>query len=228
MIAVGAAAPRVRCLALLLPVLLLSLLVGCGGPVAASPSVAPAGQSSKVSGRAPSAAPKAVPSAVPEARQGRPARSSRVRFMPQSVILPGGARAEVQPAQTVDGELEVPEHVKHVGWWDGSSFAGDPFGTTVIAGHVDSATEGLGFFARLRRVTVGEKVSLTGDGHKATYRVISVQLVAKRALSSDSKAFDQTGDHRLVLITCGGSYDRSRGGYDSNLVVTAVPVGLAR
>jgi len=165
---------------------------------------------------------------VPKARQGRPARSSRIRFQPESVTLPGGARAEVDAAQTVDGELRVPEHVQHVGWWDGSSYAGDPFGTTVIAGHVDSATEGVGFFARLLRVGVGDKVSLGGDGHRATYRIVSVQLVAKRALSSDSHAFDQTGDHRLVLITCAGDYHRDRGGYDSNLVVTGVPVGLAR
>jgi LPXTG-site transpeptidase (sortase) family protein len=148
--------------------------------------------------------------------------------MPQSVTLPGGAHADVLPAQTVDGVLQVPEHVQHVGWWDGSSYAGDPFGTTVIAGHVDSATEGIGFFARLLRVKVGDRVTLNGDGHRASYRIVSVHLVAKRALSTDSHAFDQSGDNRLVLITCAGSYDRSRGGYSSNLVVTAVPIGLAR
>jgi LPXTG-site transpeptidase (sortase) family protein len=131
----------------------------------------------------------------------------------------------VLPARTVDGELQVPEQVQHVGWWDGSSYAGDPFGTTVIAGHVDSATEGIGFFARLLRVEVGDKVSVSGDGHRAGYRVVSVQLVAQQALSSDGHALDQTGDHRLVLITCAGSYHRDRGGYDSNLVVTAVPIG---
>jgi LPXTG-site transpeptidase (sortase) family protein len=151
-----------------------------------------------------------------------------VRFIPESVTLPGGARAEVLPAQTVDGELKVPEHVQHVGWWDGSAYAGDPFGSTVIAGHVDSATEGLGFFYRLRRVTVGEKVTVRGEGHSATYRIVSIHLVAKKALSASSHAFDQTGDHRLVLITCGGAYHRDRGGYDSNLVVTALPVGFAR
>jgi LPXTG-site transpeptidase (sortase) family protein len=144
------------------------------------------------------------------------------------VILPGNAVAEVMPAETVDGELKVPEQVRHVGWWDGSSYAGDPFGTTVIAGHVDSATEGLGFFAKLLKVKAGQRVSLAGAGHRASYRIVSVKLVAKGALSSDSRAFDQTGDHRLVLITCAGEYHRDRGGYDSNLVVTAVPVGLAQ
>jgi LPXTG-site transpeptidase (sortase) family protein len=151
-----------------------------------------------------------------------------VRFVPQLVTLPGGARAEVMPAQTVDGELKVPEQVQHVGWWDGSSYAGDPFGNTVIAGHVDSATEGIGFFARLLRVEVGDKVTVSGDGHRAGYRIVSVQLVAKQALSSDGRALDQTGDHRLVLITCAGNYRRDRGGYDSNLVVTGVPIGPAR
>lgn len=150
-----------------------------------------------------------------------------MRFEPRSLTLPGGAHAPVLPAQTVDGELKVPERVNHVGWWDGSSYAGDPFGTTVIAGHVDSATEGLGFFARLVRVRVGDRVTLRGDGHRAEYRVVSVRLVTKQALSTEGRAFDQTSDHRLVLITCGGSYDRSRGGYSSNLVVTGVPVGLA-
>ena len=34
--------------------------------------------------------------------------------------------------------------------------------------------------------------------------------------------------HRLVLITCTGAYDASRGGYADNLVVTALPIGLAQ
>jgi hypothetical protein len=33
-----------------------------------------------------------------------------------------------------------------VGWWDGSSYVGDPFGPTVIAGHVDVLDRGVGFF----------------------------------------------------------------------------------
>lgn len=200
------------------------VLSGCSVS-AASPSAVPAARRTVAGTTTPASA---KPTAVVEARQGRPARSSRVRFVPERVSLPGGASAEVLPAQTVAGELKVPEHVQHVGWWDGSSYAGDPFGSTVIAGHVDSATEGLGFFARLRRVRVGDRVTLTGAGHRLVYRVVSVRVVVKRALATDGLAFDQTGDPKLVLITCAGSYHRDRGGYDSNLVVTAVPAGLAR
>jgi LPXTG-site transpeptidase (sortase) family protein len=157
-----------------------------------------------------------------------PAPSTRVRFVPASVVLPGGARAAVEPAQTVDTVLAVPENVRHVGWWDGSAYAGDPFGSTVIAGHVDSATQGLGFFARLLRVQRGEVVTLRNGQHLQRYRVTSVRTVAKQALATTSAAFDQTGDHRLVLITCTGAYLPDRGGYQSNLVVIAEPVGAAR
>jgi LPXTG-site transpeptidase (sortase) family protein len=144
------------------------------------------------------------------------------------LTLPGDARARVLPATTVDGELKVPENVDYVGWWDGSAYAGDPFGSTVIAGHVDSATEGLGFFIRLRRVKVGDVVTLGAGSHRLSYRISAVRTVHRQALATDSQAFDQAGPHRLILITCTGAYRRGRGGYESNLVVTGQPLGLAR
>jgi LPXTG-site transpeptidase (sortase) family protein len=122
----------------------------------------------------------------------------------------------------------VPENVRHVGWWDGSARAGEPFGSTVIAGHVDSDTGGIGFFARLLRAKVGDTLTLRADSHRLTYRVTAVKKVARRALATESQAFKQTGPHRLVLITCTGDFHRDRGGYDSNLVVVATPLGLAR
>ena len=134
----------------------------------------------------------------------------------------------MEPARTVRGELQVPSNVSRVGWWDGSAYVGDPFGSTVVAGHVDSATQGIGFFARLLHIQIGGEVTLDGSGHRLTYRVIAVQEVARGALASDSRTFDQTGDHRLVLITCTGAYHPDRGGYDRNLVVIARPLGLAR
>lgn len=131
-------------------------------------------------------------------------------------------------ATTVGGQLQVPAKARNVGWWDGGAEAGDPFGSVVLAGHVDTKTEGLGFFARLLGVRRGEVVVLRGGGHAASYRVVSIASVRKDALATKSGAFDQTGDHRLVLITCTGAYDAARGGYEDNLVVTAVPTGLAQ
>jgi LPXTG-site transpeptidase (sortase) family protein len=189
-----------------------------GGPGAAPTSVASSSAPAGGSGGPP-----------PPAAVGTPAASNRVTFVPDRVVLPGGASAPVEPAVTRDGELAVPEEVRHVGWWDGSAHAGDPFGNTVVAGHVDSATEGLGFFSRLLAVGKGDKVTLRGPGgHHLTYTVRSVRTIKKGALATGSAAFDQTGEHHLVLITCGGQYRRGAGGYDSNVVVTATPDGLAR
>jgi LPXTG-site transpeptidase (sortase) family protein len=159
------------------------------------------------------------PSSVAPARQGRPAESQQIQFIPERLTLPGHATAAVLPAATVDGLLRVPENVRHVGWWDGSARAGEPFGSTVIAGHVDSDTGGIGFFVRLRRIKVGDTVTLRADSHRMKYRVTSVKKVARKALATETQAFKQTGPHRLVLITCTGNFHRSRGGYDSNLIV---------
>jgi LPXTG-site transpeptidase (sortase) family protein len=170
--------------------------------------------------------PAAGPSIAP-AEQVRPATSQSVEFIPNRLTLPGHASAAVLPAATVDGLLKVPENVRHVGWWDGSAWAGEPFGSTVIAGHVDSATGGIGFFARLLRIKVGDTITLQADSHRLKYRVTSVRRVARQALATDSEALKQTGPHRLVLITCTGNYRRDYGGYESNLLVIAKPRGSA-
>jgi LPXTG-site transpeptidase (sortase) family protein len=202
-------------------------ITGCNGGSRPGPSAAAAPTPAAVSGTTrPTGTTESV-APVPPARSGTPAASQRVRFVPAVVVLPGGATAPIQPASTVDGLLVVPEQVQRVGWWDGGAQAGDPFGSVVLAGHVDSATEGLGFFVRLLKVRTGDEIAVRAVGHHATYRVSRVESVPRNALATGSDAFDQAAPHRLVLITCTGAYDRSRGGYQRNLVVTALPVGPA-
>ena len=189
-------------------------------PVAGAGSApVPAGAGSPTGTGSPSAAAERP---TPEAAgEGTRAPSQVKRFVPVKLILPGRDTAKVVPVSTVDGELRVPEHVDHLGWWDGSSWLGDPFGATVIAGHVDSAAEGLGFFAQLLEIRRDDRVQVLGaSGRRQTFTVTSVRTVAQNALAGDSKALAQTGDHRLVLITCAGTYRPGRG-YESNLVVTA-------
>ena len=152
------------------------------------------------------------------------ARSARVRFVPDVLVLPEGSSAPVRPAVTVDGELQVPEDVSHVGWWDGGAYAGDPFGSTVVAGHIDSAEQGLGVFTRLLTLEVDDVITLrSSGGEELTYRVTSTELVDKDALASDTAAFDQAGEHRLVLITCSGRWRPEVDSYESNFIVIAEP-----
>ena len=198
------------------------LLVGCAVPADTGTGAAPAPipATPTGSGSPSAAAERPTPEAAGE---GTRAPSQVKRYVPVELVLPGREKAKVVPVSTVDGELQVPKHVDHLGWWDGSSWLGDPFGATVIAGHVDSATEGLGFFAQLLEIRRDDRVQVLGaDGQRQTFRVTSVRTVAQNALADDSKALAQTGEHRLVLITCTGAYRPGRG-YESNLVVTAAP-----
>jgi sortase (surface protein transpeptidase) len=59
------------------------------------------------------------------------------------------------------------------------------------------------------------------DGKTFEYRVISARRMLKADLPLD--IWSQTGQPRLVLVTCGGPFDSSLGRYRDNIVVTAVP-----
>lgn len=162
------------------------------------------------------------------ARSGIEAASQRSTFVPEEITLPSGDDVKVTPAVTIKGALEVPAAADTAGWWDGSSRAGEPFGSMVIAGHVDTAATGLAPFSQLLRSRVGDVISVAGSGQRLNYRVMAVDIVDKDVLSTSSTTLSQRGDHRLSLITCTGSWDRATRRYDSNLVVTAMPTGRPR
>jgi hypothetical protein len=125
---------------------------------------------------------------------------------------------------TAAGLLAVPADVDRAGWWRGGSRLGDPFGSTLVAAHVDSRTQGLGPFAELLTVSPGASVRL-GSGHLAQrFEVRSRRLVPQGSLVRETWLFDVSGERRLTLVTCAPPYDASRGGYQNLAVIIAVPV----
>ena len=174
----------------------------------------------------PVAVPLGDPSAttpVATAREARPAAGD-TRFVPERIDLPGGTYTAVVPVATVGNELVVPEDPTKVGWWDGSSYVGDPYGSTVIAGHVDAFDRGVGFFFRLWNIKVGERVVLSAGDVRQAYKITKVREVPRTDLVDDAEAFDIGGPPRLVLITCAGEFRPDRRGYSRNLIVVARPV----
>ena len=166
-----------------------------------------------------------VPSTpVATASEARPAASDTPRFIPERIDVASDASAAVVPVATVGRELVVPEDPGRVGWWDGSSYVGDPYGSTVIAGHVDVVDRGLGFFYRLWNVKVGERVVLRAGHLQQAYKITAIRQVARTDLVDDEEVFDIGGPPRLVLITCAGDFRADRGGYSRNLIVVARPV----
>ncbi|HEX2360915.1 MAG TPA: sortase [Jiangellaceae bacterium] len=160
---------------------------------------------------------------IPTAREARPAGGD-TRFVPERIDLPGGVYSAVVPVATVGSELVVPEDPTKVGWWDGSSYVGDPYGSTVIAGHVDVFDRGIGFFFELWNIKVGERVVLSAGDVRQAYKITTVRQVPRTDLVDDAEVFDIAGPPRLVLITCAGEFRPDRGGYSRNLIVVASPV----
>ncbi|WP_426593608.1 class F sortase [Cellulomonas sp. McL0617] len=124
-----------------------------------------------------------------------------------------------------DGEMAIPEDANRAGWYEFGPTPSDPTGSTVVAGHVDSRQTGIGQFAKLRKLGVGASITVTTeDGVKHVYAVTSVEKIAK-AGAPVSQWFDRSGAPRLVLVTCGGAWNRAIGHYSDNVVVTAEPIG---
>ena len=205
-------------------VLALGLLAGCttDGPDDERPA--------RVS--ATSTAP--TPQAEPEADAGLPDVPVAAATLPpaEDVVPPTGVAIDALgislPVESVgvqaDGQMEIPPAAEVAGWYRFGAAPGDAEGTAVIAAHVDSvASAGLGPFARLGDLAVGDTVRVTrADGGVVTYAVTDRSSVAKPQVAWGD-VFTRDGAHRLVLVTCGGVWHEDRRSYSDNVIVTAEP-----
>jgi len=215
-------------------------LVATAAPVALVATAAPVvdlagdaagrGPSAPPTGSTPRGAPAPASLATPGPASGGGLRPAE-RATPVRLVLPAlGVDAPVVPVGLeADGQMEVPSDVATVGWYEPVAGAGvvpGGTGTAVLAGHVSSFTRGPGAFASLARLVAGDEVivGLT-DGHVQRWSVVSVERHPKDRLPLD-ELFTWGGPPRLVLVTCGGTFDLLAGSHRDNLVIRAVPIGI--
>ena len=123
-----------------------------------------------------------------------------------------------------DGWVEIPEDVARVGWYKFGAAPGAATGSAVIVGHRDGFDLGAGALYRLSELAPGDVIEVEReDGSSISYAVTSREAIDKDALPSE-ELFSEKGDQRLTLISCIGYFDRDRGGYLQNIVVTAIPI----
>jgi hypothetical protein len=132
----------------------------------------------------------------------------------------------VDVGTTSNGELEVPENPKVVGWWSPGAKPGAAKGTAILAGHINFAGVN-GTLARIGVLKPGDEVDIYGthnaDGKKMVkFAITGVRTYHKTALPY-KQIFDQTSIGRLAIVTCGGPFDASTGNYLDNIVAFAVP-----
>jgi sortase (surface protein transpeptidase) len=123
---------------------------------------------------------------------------------------------------TQDRQMELPDDPRVLGWYRFGTAPGGR-GSVVLAGHVDSRTYGVGPLVALQSISAGVRVEVvTGANRVQAYRVDSIERFDQGALPA--ALFARTGPERLRLVTCTGPYLPESGGYQQNLVVSAVPV----
>jgi hypothetical protein len=141
------------------------------------------------------------------------------------IRLPDGHEVAIRTVgTTANGLLDVPGDIRVAGWWSGGSRLGDPFGSTLVAAHVDSFTQGLGPFSSLLSVHPGDRVQLWSAGLRQSFRITSLRLRPQGTIGPTSSLHSPAGPRRLTLVTCAGPYDAARGGYQNLAVITAKPV----
>jgi hypothetical protein len=210
----------------------LQLLVGVGALVVGGVGVAHTGAPADL-GSVPATRAAAGPPADPGPAVGAAAvdRTEVANPLPGTTEAPSrlrlprlGVDAPVVPVSVAaTGLLAVPDDPRTLGWWSGGAAPGGAAGSVVIDGHVDSASKGLGALSQLSHVRPGDEVTVAGRaGRTVGYTVVALRRYAKTALPA-AEVFAQDVRPRLVVVTCGGTFDPGTRHYADNVVVYAVP-----
>ncbi|MBY8883087.1 class F sortase [Actinacidiphila acidipaludis] len=170
----------------------------------------------------------AGPTAGPPTSAGAPSSASSAvpalgRSVPTRLSIPSiGVDAPFVPLSLgADGALEPPpmSRPSEVGYYADGPTPGEQ-GAAIVAGHVDTKT-GPAVFLLLSLVKPGASVAVKrADGSTVSFKVDSVQTFSK-ATFPDQKVYGDTPDAQLRIITCGGTFDRTKQDYQDNVVVFA-------
>jgi len=156
-----------------------------------------------------------------EIRHFRSPRERTESPLPQRLRIPSLRVDTALERLSVDRDrsIEVPKDWQRAGWYAGGARPGEP-GAAVLLGHVDSPS-GPAVFTRLPAVRPGAKVLVDrADGSTVAFRITRVEE-HRRAKFPAIDVYWPTLQRELRLITCGGPYVRSAGGYQSNVIVFA-------
>ncbi|ROO89196.1 sortase family protein [Actinocorallia herbida] len=115
-------------------------------------------------------------------------------------------------------QLIAPRRFDVAGWNRAGPEPGER-GAAVIAGHVDSAS-GPAVFYRLADLTPGTRVYVdTDQGQTVSFTVHHLERHPKTDVPDS--VYRPTAAPELRLITCGGTFDHTRGSYRDNVIVHA-------
>lgn len=129
--------------------------------------------------------------------------------------------APVEPIKLDGDELNPPDDVRTVGWWDRSAQPAAKTGQSLLTGH--AVHTGGGVMNRLGDVRRGATVRIEAKDKSASFIVQRVFVWSKEQVAEHSEDLFEPDihDRRLVLVSCA---DWDGTGWDSNVIVFAQPV----
>jgi LPXTG-site transpeptidase (sortase) family protein len=159
---------------------------------------------------------------APEASAAAPAGLGSSFAEPSRLIIPSiGVDAHIQSVGLYwngDGTMSIPTNFTDVGWYNGGPLPG-AVGSAVIDGHLDGRNVKEAVFYNLGSLTPGALVEVVdNDGTVLQFEVVDVKTYDYNATTTDIFSSD-TGESRLNLITCAGSWDKTQGLYNKRVVV---------
>lgn len=139
----------------------------------------------------------------------------------------GVAKSRILPmGVNTDGELNTPNNIFDVGWYEGSGKPGEGK-TMMIDGH-NGGPHVYGVFKNLPSLAEGDIIEIErGDGAKFKYRVVenvAVDLNDSDGYMATAARSPEPGKESVTLISCTGEWSQSQGTYLSRQFTRAVLV----
>jgi sortase A len=133
---------------------------------------------------------------------------------PERVVAPAiGLDTKVVESRIVNGEWQVPKFV--AGHLQGTSLPLEG-GNVVLSGHVQSISSG-NVFAKIGDLHPGDAIRLYTKAAIINYTVSRLEVVP----NNDVAVTESTGEERLTLITCTGTWLPLQRDFDRRIVVIA-------
>jgi sortase (surface protein transpeptidase) len=123
-------------------------------------------------------------------------------------------------AMKKDGSMDTPTHPLDVGWYSLGPRPGEP-GSAAIAGHVDWWKGATAVFKDLRKVNIGDVITVQDEEGKEVSFIVRESRSYKAADDAREVFVSTDGKAHLNLITCDGAWDKNAGQYARRLVVFA-------
>ncbi|MEK7165475.1 MAG: class F sortase [Patescibacteria group bacterium] len=149
-----------------------------------------------------------------------PSPSPSPGLVPATVIIP---KLDIQSAVelvgiTDSGNMDVPKNAADLAWYMYGAKPSEE-GNAVLAGHYDTPTGKPAIFYNLRKLQVGDEVTVVSENAIRSVFTVTDKATIPYDKFPNEEVFKTRPGKNLNLITCGGIWDAKKRTYLDRIVV---------